>query len=413
MIKNILKQIWNQRRSNGWLFTEFLIVFVLMWFCVDVLYNYTYAEQQSKGYDISNTYHIEIKSNPTQTIFTSDADSLDRVWNNPLAEVMRRISSYSEIESASMWSGTDAYTTDEMYQGYTTDSIKVQGANIRYVTKEYFDVFRTVLLTEESDFWDPFANPLPAVVSEDLADSIFHRTNVIGEKFYDYYESGLQYRVVGVMARQKNTDYTCYQPYIITPLRKEFYSQQWLPYISVRVRPEYNVGFAERFVQNMALQLQIAPFYLFNVQSYEEQKMIRDVSEGITTYIKSARMMILFFFVNVFLGLIGTFWFRTRHRRSEIGLRMAMGSSRMKICSQLIGEGLLLLTLATIPAIVICVNMVLGDVTITHSVDASMVRFVVCVCITWCLMAMMVAGGIWFPARQAMAIQPAAALHEE
>ena len=37
MIHSILHQIWNQRRSNGWLFAELLIVFTLMWYCVDVL----------------------------------------------------------------------------------------------------------------------------------------------------------------------------------------------------------------------------------------------------------------------------------------------------------------------------------------------------------------------------------------
>ena len=31
MIKSILTQIWNQRRSNSWLFAELLIVFVLLW----------------------------------------------------------------------------------------------------------------------------------------------------------------------------------------------------------------------------------------------------------------------------------------------------------------------------------------------------------------------------------------------
>ena len=30
MIKSILTQIWNQRRSNSWLFAELLIVFVLL-----------------------------------------------------------------------------------------------------------------------------------------------------------------------------------------------------------------------------------------------------------------------------------------------------------------------------------------------------------------------------------------------
>ena len=88
-------------------------------------------------------------------------------------------------------------------------------------------------------------------------------------------------------------------------------------------------------------------------------------------YIRSARLIVIFFVFNVFIGLMGTFWFRTRHRRSEIALRMAMGSSRGRIRWQLLGEGLLLLALASIPALMICINMVMADVTFTEATDAT------------------------------------------
>lgn len=34
----LLKQIWNERRSNGWLWAELLIVFVVLWYIVDWTY---------------------------------------------------------------------------------------------------------------------------------------------------------------------------------------------------------------------------------------------------------------------------------------------------------------------------------------------------------------------------------------
>lgn len=411
----ILKQIWNQRRSNGWLFAELLIVFTLLWYCMDILYNYTYAEYQSKGYNIDHTYHIEMQNNPTQTIYTDNADSLELFWWKPVDEIMRRIKDYPGIEAVTLWVGTDAYTSNYNYmnQAYTIDSTEVQGARIRYVTEEYGKVFLTELIRGGWDNWNSQATPIPAIVSEDLADSIFHRQDVLGEEFYDYYAPGLRYRVSGVMARQKNMDYSRYTPYIITPVRTDFYKYQMLPNISVRVRPESDKGFTERFLLEMTPQLQISPFYLFNVQSYQEQKVIRDAAEGITAYIKTARLIVLFFIINVFLGLMGTFWFRTRHRRGEIGLRMAMGASRNSICVQLFTEGLLLLILAAVPAIVICLNMQVADLTITDPTDTGTFRFAFCILLTWLLMAFMVVAGIWFPAKQAMSIHPAEALHEE
>ena len=145
--------------------------------------------------------------------------------------------------------------------------------------------------------------------------------------------------------------------FVLTPFPGWFYKDQYLPFISLRIRPEADTdNFAACFYQDMTSQLQVTPFYLFDIQSYKEQKIERDAAEGITPYIRSARLIVVFFVFNVFIGLMGTFWFRTRHRRSEIALRMAMGSSRGRIRWQLLGEGLLLLALASIPALMICSN---------------------------------------------------------
>lgn len=102
MIHSILHQIWNQRRSNGWLFAELLIVFTLMWYCVDVLYGFTHAERQPKGYDLEHVYKIRISCNPTQIVPCTSEDSLQTFWFKPMEEVLRRIRQYPAVESAAM-----------------------------------------------------------------------------------------------------------------------------------------------------------------------------------------------------------------------------------------------------------------------------------------------------------------------
>ena len=112
--------------------------------------------------------------------------------------------------------------------------------------------------------------------------------------------------------------------------------------------------------------------------------------------------------INIFLGVIGTFWFRTLHRRGEIGLRIAMGATRTSIFSFLIGEGILLLTVITPVAIVLMFNIV-------HFLieDTSILTFITGCVVTWVLIAVMMFLGIWYPAYQAMKIEPAEALHDE
>lgn len=436
MIHSILRQIWNQRRSNGWLFAELLIVFTLMWYCVDVLYGFTHAERQPKGYDLEHVYKVRLSCNPTQIVWCDSADSLQQFWFKPLEEVFRRIKQYPAVESAAMWLGTDAYTRGRVYQGYTTDSVHVVEANIRYVSPEYFDVMRIPIVQGSGMFapgktgfasdagssllfssagWNPTASPQPAVMTSDLADSLFQTSaGALNREFMDYYNYGFRYRISAVCALQKTDDYARYEPFILTPFPGWFYESQNIPFVSIRVRPEADTDdFAARFLREMTPQLQVAPFFLFDARSYKDQKVERDAAEGVTPYIRSARLIVVFFVFNVFIGLMGTFWFRTRHRRSEIALRMAMGSSRARIRAQLLGEGLLLLAVAAIPAVIICINMVMADVTFTEATDASWERFIICVLTVLGLMALMVIAGIWYPASKAMTVQPAEALHDE
>ena len=255
-----------------------------------------------------------------------------------MEEVLRRIRQYPAVESAATWLGTDTYTRGRVYQGYTTDSVHVVETTVRYVSPEYFDVMRIPLLQGNVSDWNSTASPLPAVVTRDLADSLFQTSaRAVGREFLDYYSGGLRYRVSAVCALQKTDDYARYGPFVLTPFPGWFYEDQYLPFISLRIRPEADTdNFAARFYQDMMSQLQVAPFYLFDIQSYKDQKIERDAAEGITPYIRSARLIVIFFVFNVFIGLMGTFWFRTRHRRSEIALRMAMGSSRGRIRWQLL-----------------------------------------------------------------------------
>ena len=123
--------------------------------------------------------------------------------------------------------------------------------------------------------------------------------------------------------------------------------------------------------------------------------------------------VIAFLLVNIFLGIIGTFWFRTDYRKAEMGLRLAVGSTRTSLFRLLIAEGVILLTLAIIPAGIISFNIGKADLVDVDRMDFTFVRFICGMLITYLLMAFMIILGIWYPARQAMKIQPAEVLHEQ
>ena len=116
---------------------------------------------------------------------------------------------------------------------------------------------------------------------------------------------------------------------------------------------------------------------------------------------------------NIFLAIIGTFWFRISRRRAELGLRMALGSSRGGIFRFCFLEGLILLTLAAVPAILVCANLLWGDIVSTTVMPQSLTRFLTDVLISWLVLALTILLGIAYPAWQAATLRPADALHEE
>ena len=180
--------------------------------------------------------------------------------------------------------------------------------------------------------------------------------------------------------------------------------------------PDYRA----KFVREIAPRLDVDDLFVADAVPYTEQQLQFEVMNGDTDKVNSQAIVVLFLLVNVFLGLIGTFWFRTRRRRGEIALRLAMGSTKNQVFRLLTGEGLLLLALVTLPAMIICYNIGIAEFTVGRSelistwpVEWSFLRFLFGSFGAWLLVALMVTIGIWFPARQAMKIQPAEALHEE
>ena len=122
----------------------------------------------------------------------------------------------------------------------------------------------------------------------------------------------------------------------------------------------------------------------------------------------------VFLLLNIFLGLLGTFWFRTQQRRSEIALHKALGGTNRTIFNRLLTEGLLLLVIATVPAIVIDWNLAHAELNSwMNGTTLETGRFIITTVLTFVLITLMIVTGIAIPARKAMKIQPAEALREE
>lgn len=413
MIKSILKRIWIQRRGNFWIFSELLIVFILLWYAVDFLFVYVKTSSEPKGYNTEHVYSISISANPNLIPKTSNKDSINTFWVEPYNEIIKRIQKYPGVEAVCYYFGTEVYNDNIMFQGYVAqDTAHAVISNIIYVSPDYYKVFKMDILKGGFTTWNMNEQPLPAVLTTDFADSLFQGKPGLGKLFSDYYSPDKHYKVAGIAARNKYDEYSKYDKFIYVPI-EEYMIQYNIPKMALRVRVEADRHFTESFMQKMRSQIQIGPYYLFNVQSFDESKKIYDATKGTSNYIKSSSALVLFFIINIFLGIIGTFWFRTQSRHSEIGLRMALGSSKKELRRLMIYEGIILLNIAVIPAIIICLNIAFADLTYNKLMDYSIWRFLICTVITYLLMVIMVVTGVWYPSKVASNILPVDALRNE
>lgn len=121
-------------------------------------------------------------------------------------------------------------------------------------------------------------------------------------------------------------------------LIKRHFTDEWAQ-IVFRVKPAADgPDYRTNFIREIAPRLDVDDLFVADAVPYTEQQLQFEVMNGDTDKVNSQAIVVLFLLVNVFLGLIGTFWFRTRRRRSEIALRLAMGSTKNQVFRLLAGR---------------------------------------------------------------------------
>ena len=163
----------------------------------------------------------------------------------------------------------------------------------------------------------------------------------------------------------------------------------------------------------MREQLNIGNFLLSRVVPYTDLRNKLYLTNGVTDAIRYRVAFMVFLIFNIFLGIIGTFWFRNEYRKPEIGLRLAVGATRSQILQMMIGEGWLLLSLVAIPAVIICINLAKIEFIGTNIMDITFFRIFSGLLLTYLFMALVILLGAWYPAYLSSRIAPADTLRSE
>lgn len=416
MIKHLLKIIWNERSHNIGIWIELLLVSLFLWYITDYLYVTISEYNRPMGFDIENTYKIQLGIlNDQNTDFMKD-EPLDADVAR-LKTILERIQHNSMIETASVSFHSSPYNGSNSLLFLYNDTLQTNYALRRMVTPDFFKVFRYKSKSGSTDELVKALERDELVISASIEKKLFGKEeSAVGREIsFEKSDSAQLHRVGAVSTNIRYDNFSNSDSYYADKINNDYYNFLARDYIDileicVRVKPEEEHDFKNRFRVQMTEQLRLGNYYLNTIQSIPEIKKAFQLDD--MNDLRMRFFIIFFLLINIFLGITGTFWFRTQHRKSQIGVRIATGETRKGILKMFYTEGLLLLTFAMIPAMLVFAFIKNAEI-LHYYWTFTIGRYFIGFGITYLLLTLMILLGIWFPARKAIKISPADALRDE
>lgn len=415
MKRKLLRQMGAEWRANIWMALELLIVSVVLFVLADKIYTAVVTVNEPLGFDSGHCYVLDTRQlSEAAPDYTekSEKESVD-----DLITLMERLRARPEIEAASLAAVSHPYNWSNSWEQVTVDTFKTASHTIlkRYVDKDYFKVFRLRGANGETpEQLGELLEKYKVLVTDNiLRDGGIESVNSIrknGSKLYvgnDTLELGPA--IAPMKYSENRSKFSSTTESFFRFLRPRSYMMAGE--LTVRVKDNMDKDFIENLMKDADGNLKVGNFYIASVRSFDTIRENFNRSDD-----KDRRNTIicaLFLLVNIFLGIFGTFWFRTRQRASEIALREVCGATRRDIFVRILGEGQLLLLLVTLPAVAIDYVLTQYELTTWYDGFFEPVRFIISALIAWGLMSLMIVAGISFPALKAMKTPPAESLKNE
>lgn len=157
MIRHIFKIIWNERKTNAWIVLEYILVFCVLWFCVDYLYYMGKCYWEPVGFDTKNTYLIEMQKRPdTPSNNTEGNGETEKVDKPALAQtLLNRVKNYPGVENVCFSKWAAPFDRSSYMSGYYIDEDTTHNVTfrLRWVSESFFDVFKINTTAKELSGW--------------------------------------------------------------------------------------------------------------------------------------------------------------------------------------------------------------------------------------------------------------------
>jgi putative ABC transport system permease protein len=384
MVQHLFKLLWKKRKSNFLIMLEIFVAFFIL-FAVSSLSVYFYRGYiKPAGINAENVWVAYID-------FNSSNDSLNR-GNQEL--LRQRLKSYKEIKSFSFGSHFP-YGNSSSNRGFD-----YKGKEYRSEVMSVEDAYPSVLGIEmQSGEWfkerDTILKEKPIVITQHLREELFGNEEAVGKVIGEEWKE----KIVGVIPNFKHQNDYQFKDNVIFQSPYNYVC----PSLILKIDPSVSADFEAQFAKSIQ---NLGKNWTVQIQHLDDMK--KEKNEMIVIPLVIAFIVVGFLILNVAFGLFGVLFQNINRRRGEIGLRRAIGASADNISLQFIGEMMVLATFSVILGLFFAIQFPLLKV-----FDVSPSIYLTGILLAVLLVYLIVILCAWFPSRQAAAIQPATALHEE
>ena len=386
--------MWNKRRQNFLLLSEILVSFMVIFALFSFLVYYFQNYRKPLGLDEKNVWTISYDNRQVP----KNVDSAKIFYDN----LEKSLTAMPQIRQVSYTSPNFPFSESQM-NTFVNFGAKSIGSVNRYVAGPNYHQVLDMNLVEGRWFepQDAVSNTKPIVINETLKAEAFGSQPALGKHLLNH-DKTQRLKVVGVVQDVKwNGDYLPSGPGMYNPL--DTTDIKWNSFILLKVTEAADANFESKLYKFLGSSFKNARVEITYMKDLRDSKNAITVIPMIIFIIVAG-----FLIINVALGLFGVLWYNISRRRSEIGLRRAIGASSTSVSSQLVSESLILATLSILVGCFFALQFCFLNV-----FDVSANIYLYAILLTVLFIYLLVIACSVYPGKQAAAIHPATALHEE
>jgi len=389
--------MWNKKGSHTLLIVEILASFLVL-FGVTSLIVYNLGNyRQPLGFDYRNVWVVSMTRNGTP----------DSLAVPLLEQIKTRTRNYPQVASAAWFSFNTPFSMSTMGGGVSSGTAH---AKIDHY-KTDVDLARTLNVPVVEGRWFDRSDEAPGartvVINQALRKALFGDEPALGKRIF-FSDAGEKpkgdayYRVVGLVEHFKSHgEFQEPRPGLFSLAKGE--SRLEAGKLLLRVQPGTDANFEAQLVKELGA---MTNGWAIEVSYMENQ---RGNAQNVTLVPVIIFLVVSgFLLINVALGLFGILNVSITKRRSEIGLRRALGATGKGIARQFVGEMWVLTTFGLVIGLLFALQFPLLNV-----FDLAPGVYLTAIAIATLAIYAIVTACAFYPSRHAATIQPATALHEE